>query len=389
VAPQRCADGIEAAAPIRHDGRAIGTVTCRWSARDPLDAGRSAALLGVAAAACAPLVASLVDRRSLGPATAQIGEPGLTGTSPAIAQVRRAIALAADVPFPVLIEGESGCGKELVARAIHRAGARRQRRLCPLNCAALADDLIEAELFGHARGAFTGAVAERAGLFEEASGGTLFLDEISELSPRAQAKLLRVIQEGEIRRVGENMARSVDARVIAATNRALRAEADAGRFRRDLLYRLDVIRIVVPPLRERIEDLLPLARLFWRQTAGCIGSRAVLAEATLQALARHDWPGNVRELQNVLTGLAVSGPRRGTIGPGALPAALVSRSGVPDGPSLDRARRAFEQRYVRDAVARAAGHRGRAAASLGMSRQGLIKLMHRLGLEMSPGAGRP
>src|SRR6185312_2110350 len=155
----------------------------------------------------------------------------------------------------VLIQGESGVGKELVARAIHRSSTRRERAFCTLNCAALPEELVEAELFGHARGAFTGAVAERAGVFEEAHGGTLFLDEVGELSLRAQAKLLRVVQEGELRRVGENTARRVDVRLVAATNRDLRAEAAAGRFRLDLVYRLDVIRFFVSWLRDRREDI--------------------------------------------------------------------------------------------------------------------------------------
>src|SRR5207253_6386122 len=150
------------------------------------------------------------------------------------------------------------------ARALHRSGTRRDRPFCTLNCAALPDDLIEAELFGHARGAFTGAVAERPGVFEEAHTGTLFLDEIGELSLRAQAKVLRVIQEGELRRIGENASRRVDVRIVAATNRDLRVEAAASRFRMDLLYRLDVIRIVVPPLRDRREDVAILAARFWR-----------------------------------------------------------------------------------------------------------------------------
>src|SRR5262249_2598900 len=152
---------------------------------------------------------------------------------------------AAAAPFAVLIEGESGAGKELVARAIHRRSVRRSRPFTTLNCAALPDDLVESELFGHCRGAFTGAVAERPGVFEEAHGGPLFLDEVGELSPRAQAKVLRVIQEGALRRVGENVARRVDVRVVSATNRNIRQEVAQGRFRLDLMYRLDVIRITV------------------------------------------------------------------------------------------------------------------------------------------------
>src|SRR5204863_2460880 len=174
-------------------------------------------------------------------------------------------------------EGESGSGKELVAKAVHRGSARRDRPFCSVNCAALPDDLVESELFGHARGAFTGAVAERPGVFEDAHTGTLFLDEIGELSARAQAKLLRVIQDGELRRIGENVSRRVDVRIVSATNRDLRTEAAAARFRLDLLYRLDVIRIAVPPLRERPEDTAVLVEHFWREATGRVGSRATLS----------------------------------------------------------------------------------------------------------------
>ena len=258
--------------------------------------------------------------------------------------------------------------------------------MCALNCAALPDDLLEAELFGHVRGAFTGAVGERAGLFEDADGGVLFLDEVGELTPRAQAKLLRAIQEGEVKRIGETFPRKVDVRIVAATNRTLDQEVAAGRFRRDLRYRLDVIRIVVPPLRDRPDDIPALARHFWRAATDRVGSRAVLSGAALAALARYDWPGNVRELQNVLASLAVSAPRRGVVGPGALPAAVASTAARGPGATLESARRVFEERYVRAALARSGGHRGRAAAELGLTRQGLAKLMGRLGLDT---AGAP
>ena len=231
----------------------------------------------------------------------------LLGTSPALVELRRAVLQAAAAPFPVLVEGESGTGKELVARSVHACGPRRALPFAAVNCAAFSDELLETELFGHARGAFTGAVSTRHGLFEEASGGTLFLDEVGELSPRAQAKLLRVLQDGEIRRVGESVARHVDVRIVAATNRRLRDEVDGGRFRSDLLYRLEVIRLDVPPLRERREDIALLAAHFWEETARQIGGRGPLAARTVAALTAYDWPGNVRELQNVLAGLAVGG----------------------------------------------------------------------------------
>ena len=240
------------------------------------------------------------------------------------------------------------------------------------------EDLVDTELFGHAKGAFTGAVTEQLGLFESADGGTVFLDEVGELSARAQAKLLRVLQEGEIRRIGENFTRPIEARLIAATNRPLRTEVETGRFRQDLLYRLDVIRIAVPPLRERVEDIPLLAALHWRQVAERIGSRAVLSQGAVSMLARYDWPGNVRELQNVLTALLVAVPPRGIVSASSMPAAMARAMKPVTGETLERARFRFEERFVRAALARTAGHRGQTATALGVSRQGLAKLMHRL-----------
>ncbi|HET9469452.1 MAG TPA: sigma-54 dependent transcriptional regulator, partial [Vicinamibacterales bacterium] len=378
IRPEMSGGWIEAAVPIQYLGRIIGALGMRWSVDGPACADRALAFAAAAAAVCAPLVYVLMERQSrLHP---QECEFDLIGTSAAIAEVRKAIARAANAPFTVLLEGESGSGKELVARAIHRAGCRRDRRFSALNCAAMPEDLVDAELFGHAKGAFTGAATERLGLFESADGGTVFLDEVGELSARAQAKVLRVLQEGEVRRIGENFTRPFDARLVAATNRSLGAEADAGRFRRDLLYRLDVIRINVPPLRDRVEDIPLLAARFWRQAADRIGSKAVLGHGALCALARYDWPGNVRELQNVLTALVVAVPPRGFARAEDLPAAIARAAQVPAHESLESARLKFEERFVRAALARSAGHRGQTAAALGLSRQGLAKLMQRLHL---------
>jgi transcriptional regulator with PAS, ATPase and Fis domain len=295
--------------------------------------------------------------------------------------VRRSADRAGAAPFAVLIEGESGSGKELVAREIHRSGPRRDRPFCTLNCAALPDELVESELFGHARGAFTGAVGERAGVFEEAHTGTLLLDEVGELSPRAQAKLLRVIQEGELRRIGENISRRIDVRIVSATNRDLRQEVAHGRFRLDLLYRLDVIRITVPPLRERREDIPLLVEKLWREAADRVGCRATLSVATVAALAEHEWAGNVRELQNVLAALAVRVAKRGVVPPAALPPQFGDQV-RPEGYRLDDARRLFEERFVREALARSGGRRSVAASELGLTRQGLAKIMNRLGLTL-------
>ncbi|HKY20910.1 MAG TPA: sigma-54 dependent transcriptional regulator [Vicinamibacterales bacterium] len=378
IGPEASDGWVDAAMPIRYLGRFIGALTIRWTTEGPEHVERATAFGLAAAAACAPLVYVMLERQSV---PARDAAPfDLVGTSVAIEDVRKAIARAANAPFTVLIEGESGSGKELVARAIHRAGCRRERRFCAFNCAAMAEDLVDAELFGHAKGAFTGAGNDRLGLFESADGGTVFLDEVGELSARAQAKVLRVLQEGEVRRIGETVCRPFDARLVAATNRSLQTEVDAGRFRQDLLYRLDVIRINVPPLRERIDDIPLLATRFWKEAAARINSKAVLGQAALSALARYDWPGNVRELQNVLTALLVAAPPRGVVSASGMPAAI-ARVEAASHESLDSARLKFEQRFVRAALARAAGHRGRTAAALGLSRQGLAKLMQRLHLD--------
>jgi transcriptional regulator with GAF, ATPase, and Fis domain len=263
---------------------------------------------------------------------------------------------------------------------VHHLGPRRERRFCDVNCAALPDDLFESELFGYARGAFTGAVTERAGLFEEADGGTLFMDELPELSPRAQAKLLRVLQQQEVRRLGETFSRPVDVRLVTATNRDMRAEASGGAFRHDLLYRLDVIRLRMPPLRERPEDIPVLAHHFWRGAAARVGTRAVLTHGVIAALARYHWPGNVRELQNVIAALAVAAPAHGRVRPHLLPAAM-SNAAVVASPRLVDARAQFERRFIEVALARAGGSRTRAAKDIGLSRQGLLKMMARLGLD--------
>jgi DNA-binding NtrC family response regulator/tetratricopeptide (TPR) repeat protein len=364
----------QAGEPVRYGGEPIAVLCCRWTMGAGVEPRRTAALLRAGALAAAGPVRSLLDRSH---APAPNGAwSDLIGAGSAAAGLREAIARAARAPFPVLVEGESGSGKELVARGIHRLSSRRDRRLCTVNCAALSEDLLEAELFGHARGAFTGAVGERPGLFEEADGGTLFLDEVGELSPRAQAKLLRVLQDGEVRRVGENMPRRVDARIVAATNRRLQEEVTANRFRADLRFRLDVVRISVPPLRERATDIPALAVHFWTEATARVGSSATLTAETLAALARYDWPGNVRELQNAVASMAVHAPRRGRITPSMLPAHIARAT--PSAATFEAARHEFERRYVRAALAEAGGQRARAARVLGISRQGLAKMMRRL-----------
>ena len=369
----------ETAWPIRYGSHVVGALWCHWSMGTPLIPQDIASMLGLATTAAAPAMHEIRERLHPPPIASSL-VPDLVGGSAAMEAVRRAVLKAAASPFPVLIEGESGAGKELVARAVHAASVRRSRRFCALNCAAIADDLVEAELFGHTRGAFTGAVAERTGLFEEAQGGTLFLDEVAELSARVQAKLLRTLQEGEVRRLGESSMRKIDARIVAATNRPLAAEVAAGRFRNDLRYRLDVLRIVVPPLRERVEDIPPLVRHVWATLAQRTGSRAILSPFALQMLGGYDWPGNVRELQNVLASIMVAGPQRGLIGPQGLPNHITRSTAITRRVTLAEARRDFDERFIRAALARSGGRAATAARELGVSRQGLRKLTMKLGL---------
>lgn len=231
--------------------------------------------------------------------TGAFGE--LVGQSPALEAVARQIDLVAPTDSTVLILGESGTGKELVAREIHRRSNRAQRPLIKVNCAAVPRELYESEFFGHARGAFTGALRDRVGRFELAEGGTLFLDEVGEIPLELQAKLLRILQEGELERVGEERTRKVNVRLVAATNRDLRTEAEAGRFRQDLFYRLSVFPIEVPPLRKRKEDIPLLADHFLQVAARKVGRpKLALTLASVQRLQQYDWPGNVRELQHVI-----------------------------------------------------------------------------------------
>ncbi len=376
IGPVDRGPAVEAAWPIRYGATVVGALWCHWAVGAPIVAPDIALILRLAASACAP-AAYEVSERSRTPRIAAL-MPELVGDSQAMQLVRQVVLRAAGSPFPVLIEGESGVGKELVARAVHRASSRRSRCFCALNCAAISDELVEAELFGHTRGAFTGAAAERLGLFEDAQGGTLFLDEVAELSTRVQAKLLRTIQEGEVRRLGESQTRKVDARIVAATNRPLEAAVAADRFRADLRYRLDVLRITIPPLRERLEDIPPLARHLWSVLATRTGSRAVLSPSALTALGAYDWPGNVRELQNVLASAMVAGPSRGVIGAGGLAAHITRATAIAGRATLAEARRAFELHFVQAALARAGGRPGVAARELGVSRQGLSKLVARL-----------
>jgi DNA-binding NtrC family response regulator len=311
--------------------------------------------------------------------------PGLIGRTSGMLAVYKQIAFAADSTAPVLILGESGTGKELVARAVHANGRRVSRPFVALNCGAVPETLLESELFGHARGAFTGAIGDRKGIFEQASGGTVFLDEIGETSLALQVRLLRAIEEGEVRPVGGNRAMQVDARVISATNRNLADEVTEGRFRQDLFYRLSVIVISVPPLRERRADIPLLVERFLQSASARAGRTVDVSSPTLDALVGYDWPGNVRELENTIE-RAVLFSRGSAIDIADLPDAI-SRSSVSadlhervfaDLPSLDE----LERRYLVHVLQAVGGNRTRAAEVMGIDRRTLYRMAARFGLDL-------
>ncbi len=233
--------------------------------------------------------------------------PGIIGSAPAMQEVYRLVALAAPRSANVLLIGETGTGKEVIAKAVHKGSKRADGPYIRVNCGALHENLLESELFGHVKGAFTGAIENKPGRFEAAHGGTIFLDEINSMSPKLQVKLLRVLQEREFERVGESTTKRVDVRVVAATNAQLEDLVDSGQFREDLYYRLNVVAICLPPLRERREDIPALADYFLKKYAEAnkLGGVPMLTPEVLAALKSHDWPGNVRELENAVERLVV------------------------------------------------------------------------------------
>jgi DNA-binding NtrC family response regulator len=307
----------------------------------------------------------------------------LVGSSAGMRRVVSLLEKVAPTGSTVLIRGASGTGKELVARALHFNSPRRGRPLVTVNCAALQETLLESELFGHDKGAFTGATLDKAGLVEVAEGGTLFIDEIGETASGLQAKLLRVLEDGHFRRVGSTQERRADVRVLAATNKDLEAEQRAGRFREDLYYRLNVVVIALPLLRERREDIPELVEHFL--TTRPVGPRRLRVRPdALQALGRYDWPGNVRELANVLERAQILA-EGDAITADDLPEGVTA--GVADRPAGEPGHlREVERRHIQEVLRRNDGNKVRAARALGISRRALHRLINKYQLEVGPRA---
>ena len=344
--------------------------------------------------------------RSEAPAKPRTG-PTIVGRSSVMVSIYRAIARVAATDSTVLISGESGTGKELIARALHDNSPRAKRPFVPVNCGAFTETLLESELFGHVRGSFTGATNNHRGVFETANGGTIFLDEISETSPAFQVKLLRVLQEQEVRPVGAGEARGVDVRIVAATNRRVEELLHAEDFRRDLLYRLSVINIELPPLRERREDIPLLVEHFLERISGKLGKQVVAAPETIEWLTGFDWPGNVRELENAVeraVTLNISGrlmpddftqftpmrlERAAVAAPPPPPPGVELRGEAPTGAGVfwmcgvPRTIEEVERDHILATLRYTKGNKLRAAELLGIGRYSLYRKAERLGIDLN------
>ena len=305
--------------------------------------------------------------------TAEKSFAGIVGATTEMMEIFRTIREIADINVPAMVLGESGTGKELVATAIHEQGSRSRKAFIPVNCGAIPDDLLESELFGHERGAFTGAVRERKGRFQLAHGGTIFLDEIGDLSPAMQVKLLRVLQEGNFERVGGEKTIAVDVRVICATNKDLAHEVEVGNFRKDLFYRLCVVPMTLPPLRDRIDDVPLIADFIVEKESVITGGRQVsLSQDVLEVFMDYSWPGNIRELQNAIR-FAFIKCTEGVILPEHLPPNL--RSAAVRAVPPKKARAGLTAEALIEALSRAEGNRSEAAKMLGVSRATLYRFL--------------
>ncbi|MCH8045981.1 MAG: sigma-54-dependent Fis family transcriptional regulator [Planctomycetes bacterium] len=332
------------------------------------------------------LIEKAYDRRELHKENKQLkaalkrtqGSSEMIGNSPAMQEVFRLIARAGPSDKAILIEGESGTGKELAARALHQSSRRADKPLIVINCAALPETLLESELFGHEKGAFTGAISAKPGLFEVADGGTLFIDEIGEMSGSLQAKLLRVLEDGSMRRVGSIKERRVDVRLLAATNRNLTREVQDGRFREDLFYRINVMSLCMPPLRNRNGDIALLVKQF-------LGTDWQIAPEAMRMIERYDWPGNIRQLSNALERAKIMGDGH-LIGLNDLPSevsggrpALTRNGGHADGDELA----SIERAHIVDVLTREGGNKARASRALGINRRSLYRLIDKYEIRLT------
>jgi DNA-binding NtrC family response regulator len=310
--------------------------------------------------------------------------PALLGRTPVMTMVYKQIAHAASADAPVLIIGESGTGKELVARAIHQHGNRSGRPFIPINCGAMTETLLESELFGHVKGSFTGAIADTKGVFQSAHTGTVFLDEVGEMSPALQVKLLRVLQEGEVRPVGASRTVKTDVRIVAATNVDVERAVAEGKFRQDLYYRLGVVIINLPPLRDRREDIPLLIERFLKIACSKAAKQVDLTPAAVESLAGYNWPGNVRELENMIERLVVFS-RGSRIDAGDLPPSVTPRAPAlekrlfDDLPTLEE----IERRYLLHVLEQVGNNRTRAAEVMGIDRRTLYRMAERFGVPLA------
>ena len=365
------------------------TVEAETTGPDDVERMCSVALRGAADA---------IARTAEPPPLPPVHATGIIGRSPEIAELLRMMARVAASDATVLVIGENGTGKELVARALHQISRRANKRFVATNCSAFNDNLLESELFGHRRGAFTGAIVDKPGLFEVADGGTFFLDEVGDMSPALQVKLLRVLQEGTFMPVGGTEMRKVDVRIVAATNRDLAGMVKSGSFREDVFYRLNVVTLRVPALRERAGDIRILCDHFLARLAEREGRRKRLSDACLSRLESHRWPGNVRELENeierlwVLSGegalidedLLSDAIRMSSVAPSAGPTTKSSPSPAPlslYAMKLPDAVETLERQMIDDGLSRARGNKTRAARELGISRRNLIRKVQALSLD--------
>ncbi len=381
------AEGVTVHDAGSRNGTRVNGVPCDEAtllAGDRLGIGELALLLAAvpegAVSGSSPTAAVSAERAER-PAEVPLGAPlvspgvELWGESPPMRALYTSLSRLAPASCAVLIRGETGSGKELVARALHALSPRRRKPFVAVNCASLDGPLLESELFGHERGAFSGAVAQKRGLIEESGAGSLFLDEIGELGAQAQAKLLRLLENGEWRRVGGLRTQRAACRVLAATHRDLAAMVRAGDFREDLLYRLSVVELLVPPLRARADDVILLAERFFAASCAAAGRRLQLSEAAREALRAHPWPGNVRELKNAVERAAIL-----AAGPEVEPADFGLRPADGEGAGFPPLAE-LERRHILRALAAVDGHRAQAAALLGIDRKTLYRKLKTYGVE--------